>query len=300
MAQDHLLQADAGAEAQRARAQPADRPGQGRQLKDAHPLAVHAHSAWIGPSRRPSARAARAVIASTSASTAVGSRDGVAYSVSSKYGPSSGSGSCRRPPAPPDGLRAAAPRSPPPRRAGSSPAAAAPRAAPEPRPECSGRARRSSAPARRRPPGLPRDCPTNTSGLTTQGRPTSRATAATSAPEGTSAKRGLGAPTSADAPGASPPCHACARRPPAGCGAVRGARRPGRRPSPPGRRRPRPRRTGSPGHARRSARPPRVGSDRRRVSARSPIAADIAARRSDATVTAAPSSRAAAKKSGAR
>ena len=43
-----------------------------------------------------------------------------------------------------------------------------------------------------------------------------------------------------------------------------------------------------------------AGSDRRRVSARSPIAADIAARRSDATVTATPSSRAAARKSGAR
>ena len=44
----------------------------------------------------------------------------------------------------------------------------------------------------------------------------------------------------------------------------------------------------------------RAGSDRRRVSARSPIVADIAARRSDATVTATPSSRAAVKKSGAR
>jgi len=44
----------------------------------------------------------------------------------------------------------------------------------------------------------------------------------------------------------------------------------------------------------------RAGSDRRRVSARSPIAADIAARRSDATVTGMPSSRAAARKSGAR
>ena len=40
MAQDHVLQADAGAEPQRARAQPADRPR--RQLQHADPLAVHA------------------------------------------------------------------------------------------------------------------------------------------------------------------------------------------------------------------------------------------------------------------
>jgi hypothetical protein len=42
------------------------------------------------------------------------------------------------------------------------------------------------------------------------------------------------------------------------------------------------------------------GSDDRNVSARSPIAADIAAARSEATVTATPNSRAAAMKSGAR
>jgi RNA polymerase sigma factor (sigma-70 family) len=40
VAQNHLLKADAGPEAQGARAQAADRPG--RQLEDAHPLAVHA------------------------------------------------------------------------------------------------------------------------------------------------------------------------------------------------------------------------------------------------------------------
>ena len=44
----------------------------------------------------------------------------------------------------------------------------------------------------------------------------------------------------------------------------------------------------------------RLGVRERSVSVRSPIVADIAAARSDATVTATPSSRAAAMKSGAR
>ena len=51
---------------------------------------------------------------------------------------------------------------------------------------------------------------------------------------------------------------------------------------------------------RRSPRRPRRGSEERSVSVRSPIVADIAAARSDATVTATPNSRAAAMKSGAR
>ena len=98
-----------------------------------------------------------------------------------------------------DARRAAAPRPPPPRRAGSSPAAAARRPARRRRRESprtrSAAARACSASSARITPRLP----DNPSGLTTQGKPTSRATAATSAPQGSSAKRGCGTPASASA-----------------------------------------------------------------------------------------------------
>src|SRR5579883_3491709 len=53
-------------------------------------------SACSGPSRRPSAAAARPAVAAIAARVVAGSRDGVTYSVSSKYGPSSGSGLSNR------------------------------------------------------------------------------------------------------------------------------------------------------------------------------------------------------------
>ena len=182
MAQDHLLQADAGAEAQRARAQPADRAG--RELEHAHPLAVHAQlgvdRSLAQPQRARRPRGNRLDLGQDGGrAAATASRTASPRSRAPRAGRA-----CRTPPAPPDGPRAAAPRPPPPRRAGSSPAAAARPAAARRRPGCPGRARRPSAPASGSSARITPRLPDSDSGLTTQGRPTSRATAATSAPSG--------------------------------------------------------------------------------------------------------------------
>ena len=141
--------------------------------------------------------------------------------------------------------------------------------------------------------------PDNPNGLTTQGKPTSRATASTSAPKGSKAKRGCGTPASASARRIAALSRVRATAAGGLCGSPRRSA-PSAAAITPWSSTPT---TAANGVSRaRSAicSAATAGSDSRRVSARSPIAADIAARRSDATVTATPSSRAAARKSGAR
>ena len=91
VAQDQLLEAHAGAEAQRARAQSSDRASS--QLEHAHAALVHTQFGVDRPLAQPE-RARRAGRDSLDLGQhgGAGSRDGVTYSVSSKYGPSSGSG----------------------------------------------------------------------------------------------------------------------------------------------------------------------------------------------------------------
>ena len=118
-------------------------------------------SAWIGPSRSPSAarrpRGNGRDLARTRSAAATASRRSSPRSTGPRGDPA-----CRTPPAPRARRRAGDPRRPPRRPARSAQSAAAPRAAPQRRRGSPGPARPSSARARHRRPGSRRGSPTAT------------------------------------------------------------------------------------------------------------------------------------------
>ena len=219
VAQDHLLEAHTDAEAQ-ASASTARRSSGRRARASTRARRATRSSAWTGPSRSPSAAQASAVVRASAATISAGSRDGVTKIVSSKYGPSSGSGLSKTA----SDLERAVAQEPLERHLGARhvaldqqrPVRVLPASARIARTRAAAAAAARGSSARITPRLADSD-----SGFTTQGSPISAATAAESS-LGPTVRYAAAALRRRRARAASQPCRASPPRPPAGCATARG------------------------------------------------------------------------------